>query len=101
MTDADADADGEQGADLEPTPDDRLEEREGPDGTLYVALDEAERGQKGPFLVAYASPAREERWGYFCTNCETFDNAMDSMGRVQCNVCSNYKKPDEWDAAHE
>jgi hypothetical protein len=87
--------------DAELTADDRLEPREGPGGTLYVALDEAERGNKGPFLVAYASPAREDRWGYYCTNCETFDNAMDAMGRVRCNVCGNYKKPDEWDAAHE
>lgn len=97
----DADADGDTTADLEPAAEDRLEARDGPERTLYVAYDEAERGQKGPFLAAYASPAREGRWGYFCTNCETFDNAMDSMGRVQCNECSNYKKPDEWDAAHE
>jgi hypothetical protein len=83
-------------------PDDRLEAHEGPDGaTLYAALDEAERGNKAPFLVAYADPDRGDRWGYFCTNCESFDNAMDSMGRVVCNACSNYKKPDEWDAAHE
>lgn len=92
--------DGDATADLEPA-DDRLEVRQGPEGPLYVAYDEAEKGQKGPFLVAYGSPARGDRWGYYCTNCETFDNAMDSMGRVQCNQCSNYKKPDEWDAAHE
>jgi hypothetical protein len=77
------------------------ETREGPDGrTLYVSR-EAESGEKGPFLVVYGAEAGKERWGYFCTNCEAFDNAMDTMGRVQCNVCANYKKPDEWDAAHE
>ena len=82
--------------------DDRLKAHEGPDGeTLYVALDEAERGNKAPFLVVYTDQDRDDRWGYFCANCESFDNAMDSMGRVVCNVCSNYKKPDEWDAAHE
>jgi hypothetical protein len=69
--------------------------------TLYVARSEAERGSKGPFFVVYRSEDRAERWGYFCSNCETFDNAMDSMGRIQCNVCSNVRKPDEWDAAHE
>ena len=50
------DADGDASADLEPA-DDRLELRQGPEGPLYVAYDEAEKGQKGPFLVAYASPA--------------------------------------------
>jgi hypothetical protein len=81
---------------MEPT----LDPREGPAGTLYVSP-EAERGSKAPFLVAYADAAGDERWGYFCTNCETFDNAMDSMGRIQCNGCENFKRPDEWDAAHE
>jgi hypothetical protein len=79
---------------------DLLETREHRGETLYVSH-EAEKGAKGPFLVAYADEAGENRWGYFCTNCETFDNAMDSMGRLQCNVCANYKKADEWDAAHE
>ena len=78
-----------------------FEAREGPHGsTLYVSY-EAEKGEKGPFLVAYEDEDGHERWGYYCTNCESFDNAMDSMGRLQCNVCANYKKADEWDAAHE
>ena len=69
--------------------------------TLYVNRVEAERGSKGPFFVAYADERADERWGYFCGNCGTFDNAMDAMGRIRCNVCANIKKPDEWDAAHE
>jgi len=69
--------------------------------TLYVAREEAERGSKAPFFVAYESADGEERWGYFCSHCESFDNAMDSMGRIECNACSNLRKPDEWDAAHE
>jgi hypothetical protein len=69
--------------------------------TLYVARSEDERGSKAPFFVVYETEDRDGRWGYFCGNCETFDNAMDSMGRIQCNVCSNVRKPEEWDAAHE
>jgi hypothetical protein len=80
---------------------DVLERRAGPDGQMLHVSREAEKGQKGPFLVVYGDPAGESRWGYFCTNCETFDNAMDSMGRIQCNRCANVKKPDQWDAAHE
>lgn len=79
-----------------------LQPRDGPDDRrLYVACDEAERGSEGPFYVVYAADTRGTRWGYFCANCETFDNAMDAMGRVQCNVCSNFRRPEEWDAAHE
>ena len=79
-----------------------LDELEGPEEqTLYVARDEAERGSKAPFFVVYVDTDRERRWGYFCGNCETAENAMDSMGRVQCNNCENFKRADEWDAAHE
>jgi len=69
--------------------------------TVYVDYADGEKGSKGIFYVAYVSEAGEERWGYFCGNCETTDNAVDPMGRIECNVCGNAKKPDEWDAAHE
>jgi hypothetical protein len=70
-------------------------------GTVYVDRSARERGSKGPFLVVYTDRDAETRWGYRCSNCETFDNAMDTMGRIECNTCGNIRKPDEWDAAHE
>ncbi|PSP45479.1 GNAT family acetyltransferase [Halobacteriales archaeon QH_6_66_25] len=74
----------------------------GPGGqTLFVDRTEGKRGAKGPFHVVYADERGQQRWGFFCTNCETVKNAVDSMGRVQCNVCSNRTKAEEWDAAHE
>ena len=73
-----------------------------PEGkTVYVDRTEAERGSNGPFYIVYVSDDRGARWGYFCSNCETVDNAMDTMGRIECNQCGNIRKPDEWDAAHE
>ncbi len=69
--------------------------------TLYVDTHEGKRGHKGPFYVVYHDESQESRWGFFCSNCETIDNAVDAMGRVQCNVCSNRTKAEEWDAAHE
>jgi hypothetical protein len=69
--------------------------------TVYVSRDEAERGSKGPFFVVYADEGGDSRYGYFCGNCERIDNAMDPMGRIECNVCGNARKPTEWDAAHE
>ena len=79
-----------------------MERRDGPDDRpLFVNRDETETGSKGPFYLVYTDDAGATRWGYFCSNCETFDNAMDTMGRIQCNVCGNVRKPEEWDAAHE
>jgi hypothetical protein len=79
-----------------------LEPKTAPAGdTVYIDYSRGERGTKGPFYAVYETDATDARWGYFCGNCETFDNAMDTMGRIECNVCGNLRKPDEWDAAHE
>lgn len=79
-----------------------MEQVTGPnEETLYVDRREGKRGQKGPFYVVYSDDEREARWGFFCSNCETTDNAVDAMGRIQCNDCSNRTKAEEWDAAHE
>ena len=78
-----------------------MDERAGPSGgTLYLSA-ESEKGNKGPFQVVYADEEATRRWGFFCSNCESFDNAVDSMGRIQCNRCSNFHKAEKWDAAHE
>jgi ribosomal protein S18 acetylase RimI-like enzyme len=78
-----------------------LDPRELADGrTVYVAYDESDRGDEGPFFVAYSDEGREERYGYFCGRCESFDIAMDAMGRVECNGCGNRRKPSRWDASY-
>jgi hypothetical protein len=78
-----------------------MEKRVGPRGdTLYVST-ATERGNKAPFQIVYADAEGERRWGFFCANCDSFDTAVDSMGRIQCNHCSNFHKAEEWDAAHE
>ncbi|WP_247728569.1 DUF5816 domain-containing protein [Halovivax limisalsi] len=69
--------------------------------TVYVAASEGDRGSEAPFFVVYESARGDERYGWFCANCEGTDVAMDSMGRIQCNRCGNLRKPTEWDAAHE
>ncbi|WP_115863616.1 DUF5816 domain-containing protein [Halorussus litoreus] len=69
--------------------------------TVYVSREEGDRGSKGPFFVVYSDEEFQDRFGYVCGHCERVDNAMDSMGRIECNVCGNVRKPTEWDAAHE
>lgn len=79
-----------------------LERIQTDDGTTrFLDRNEVLRGAKGPFFVVYDDTDGESRWGFFCGNCDTTDNAMDTMGRIECNACGNLRKPDEWDAAHE
>ncbi|MFB6184384.1 MAG: GNAT family N-acetyltransferase [Haloarculaceae archaeon] len=71
------------------------------DGTVvYVSHEETDTGSLGPFRVVYADVDGEEKYGYYCTNCETLANAMDAMGRIECNNCGNVRKPTRWDAAY-
>ncbi len=68
--------------------------------TVYVSYGEAARGAEAPFYSAYEDETGNQRYGWFCGNCESLDNAMDAMGRIQCNVCGNQRKPTRWDASY-
>ena len=68
--------------------------------TVYIDHDNRERGSVAPFAVVYSSPDGEALYGYWCTNCENFSNAMDPMGRIQCDSCGNARKPTRWDSAY-
>lgn len=65
-----------------------------------VDFDEPVVGSKGPFYLAHDSPSRDCRLGYFCSNCGTFDCAMDPAGRIECNACGNAHKAEQWDSAY-
>jgi len=69
--------------------------------TVYVDRTDSRIGTEGEFFVVYVDEEGKDPYGYFCSNCETMDNAMDPMGRIVCNNCGSVRKPDEWDAAHE
>ncbi len=77
----------------------KFEAREFDGQTLYVNWVESDRGSKAPFFAAYTDDEGEDLYGYFCSNCESFDTAMDSMERLECNDCGNTKKPVRWDAS--
>lgn len=76
------------------------EQRETVAGPLWVAFDERERGSEAPFYAAYRDEARSEKYGFYCSNCETADTAMNTMGRVACNNCGNERRETRWDAAY-
>ena len=68
--------------------------------TIYVSYGEAARGSKSPFYTAYKTTDRRDRYALFCGNCDSIDNAMDAMGRVECNNCGNRRKATRWDASY-
>lgn len=70
------------------------------DETLYVSYGEPVRGSEAPFYTAYRDEGGGKRYGWFCGNCDTVDNAMDAMGRIECNVCGNRRKATRWDASY-
>lgn len=77
-----------------------LEPKETEGRTVYVALDERERGAKAPFYMVYLDTDREEAYGYCCANCESMDVSMSSMGELSCGNCANTRKATRWDAAY-
>jgi ribosomal protein S18 acetylase RimI-like enzyme len=78
-----------------------LERRSGPDDQfLYVAYDETVRGSTGTFYAVYADEDRQDRWGWFCGEDESFAVAVDAMDRFECGDCGNRSKPSRWDAAY-
>lgn len=75
------------------------EARQTDEGTFFIALDEHEIGSRGDFYVAYTDVERNERYGYYCDNCNSIDTSMNAMGAIKCNDCNNRRKPSRWDAA--
>lgn len=78
----------------------RFEPVEADGQTVYVDHEDQERGSVAPFDVVYASEDGEDLYGYWCSNCERLSNAMDPMGRIQCDACGNARKPTRWDSAY-
>lgn len=73
---------------------------ETPEGTMFVDFTDSDRGKLAPFYPIYRSEDGTRRYGWHCGNCGTVNNAMDSMGRIECNECGNVRKADRWDAAY-
>ncbi|SFS75243.1 GNAT family N-acetyltransferase [Halostagnicola kamekurae] len=77
-----------------------VDQREIDGENVYVSYGEAVRGSKSPFYPAYGTDELEDRYGWLCGNCDSIDNAMDTMGRIECNSCGNRRKATRWDASY-
>lgn len=80
---------------------DRMETDDGE--TILVAYDESERGTEGPFYATYLEVGdREhgERWGWYCSVCDSLDVNMSTMGEMVCDNCGNERLATRWDATY-
>lgn len=68
--------------------------------TVFIDHDNTEKGSIAPFRVVYTKEDGEEIYGYWCSKCGNLANAMDAMGRIQCDSCGNARKPTRWDSAY-
>jgi ribosomal protein S18 acetylase RimI-like enzyme len=68
--------------------------------TVYVHRENTETGSIAPFHVVFTEKDGEDIYGYWCSKCDTPANAMDAMGRIQCDNCGNARKPTRWDSAY-
>ena len=68
--------------------------------TVYVNHENTETGSIAPFHVIFTEEDGEDIYGYWCSKCEDVANAMDAMGRIQCDSCGNARKPTRWDSAY-
>ncbi|MFB6135309.1 MAG: DUF5816 domain-containing protein [Halobacteriaceae archaeon] len=72
-------------------------DRERADLDVVVVENERLEGVTGAF---YATYEEEQHHGWYCSNCDTTDVAVDTMGRLKCNRCGNVHHSREWDAAY-
>lgn len=72
------------------------------DGTeLVVDRDDRTSGTDAPFFgVLAATDGDDGRFGLYCANCGTVAEAMDELGRIECDTCGNTHRPDQWDDAY-
>jgi ribosomal protein S18 acetylase RimI-like enzyme len=68
--------------------------------SVYIDHENTEQGSIAPFQVVYTKEDGEDIYGYWCSKCENLANAMDAMGRIQCDECGNARKPTRWDSAY-
>lgn len=66
----------------------------------YIDPDESIPGDEAPFRNVYQEEQREERHGFYCTNCGSFADVVDGLGKIVCDTCGNVHRPDDWDSGY-
>jgi ribosomal protein S18 acetylase RimI-like enzyme len=79
---------------------DKIKQVDADGETVYVHRENTETGSIAPFHVVFTEKDGEDIYGYWCSKCDASANAMDAMGRIQCDSCGNARKPTRWDSAY-
>ena len=66
----------------------------------FIDPHESISGDEGAFLLVFEEEGREERLGFYCTNCGSFTDSVDGGGKVICENCGNVHNPEEWDESY-
>lgn len=69
-------------------------------GVLFVDYAGGETGTEAPLYPVYRDRSLEERYGWFCSACESTETAMDASGRVRCGACGNARTATRWDRSY-
>lgn len=69
-------------------------------GALPLDRDEEIPGTESPFFHVYADETREDRYGFFCSNCGSTDVSGDDLDRLECGDCGNAHRAEDWDGAY-
>jgi len=70
------------------------------DETRYIDTDEELPGDDGRFYVVFTDQAYDDQYGFYCSNCGTFVDAVDGQGKIVCGECGNVHQPEEWDKSY-
>lgn len=68
--------------------------------TRYIDPTKTISGNEGQMLLVFEGQAREEHYGFYCTNCGTYTDSVDGQGTVVCENCGNEHRPEEWDGSY-
>ena len=71
--------------------------------TVYLNREEIKSGTENPFFVTYSDEAKENRFGYYCSNCGSLETTRDAQDHIECTECGNAHTPksaESYDASY-
>ena len=61
---------------------------------LFIDELQAESGSLGEFYLVFESNDAERLWGYYCSNCNTFNEHSGPIWKLVCGTCTNSRRPE-------
>lgn len=61
---------------------------------LYIDEMKSEAGSLADFYFVFETNAGESLWGYYCSNCNTFNEKSGPIWKFVCRNCANSHTPE-------